>query len=154
MIQKIDHRDRIISTAIRNVFQVSYAVEATLLKAVNFPPLQRELASFIHSENNFYGYFKDTTLAAVIEIKQTALHTHIQSLVVVPSYFRQGIGKELMEFVFNLYGSNLFMVETGLANIPAIELYKSLGFKEVKQWDTAIGVRKIRFEKSKNTLYH
>jgi hypothetical protein len=59
-----------------------------------------------------------------------------------------------MEFVFNLYGSNLFMVETGLANIPATELYKSLGFIEVKQWDTAIGVRKIRFEKSKNTLYH
>ncbi len=35
-----------------------------------------------------------------------------------------------------------------------LDLYKSLGFTEVKQWDTAIGVRKIRFEKSKNTLKH
>ena len=67
---------------------------------------------------------------------------------------RKGIGKELMEYVCNLYASDLFRVETGLANIPAIQLYKSLGFTEVKQWDTAIGVRKIRFEKSKNTLKH
>ena len=154
MIQRIDHTDSTISKAIRDVFQVSYAVEATLLNADNFPPLQRELASFVDSKNNFYGYFKDATLVAVIEINETALFTHIQSLVVMPSYFRKGIGKELMEYVCNLYASDLFMVETGLANIPAIQLYKSLGFTEIKQWDTAIGVRKIRFEKSKNILKH
>ena len=39
------------------------------------------------------------------------------------------------------------MVETGFDNEPASLLYKSLGFKEVKQWDTEIGIRKIRFEK-------
>ena len=152
MIQKIDHTERTVSSAIRDVFQVSYAVEAKLLNAVNFPPLQRDLASFVHSKNNFYGYFKNIILVAVIEINETDAYTHIQSLVVIPSYFRKGIGKELMEYVLNLYTSNLFMVETGLANIPAIQLYKSLGFREVKQWDTAIGIRKIRFEKSKNTL--
>jgi ribosomal protein S18 acetylase RimI-like enzyme len=52
----------------------------------------------------------------------------------------------LIAFVFNEFDSNLFVVETGLENEPAIELYKKFGFEEVKQWDTDHGIRKIRFE--------
>jgi len=152
MIQKIAHRNTAISKEIRNVFQVSYAVEAKLLKAVNFPPLKRSLHSFMNSNTSFYAYIKDDIITGVIEINETDTFVHIQSLVVVPDYFRRGIGRELMEFVLNFYTSNLYMVETGLANIPAIQLYKSLGFTEVKQWDTEIGVRKIRLEKSNNNL--
>ena len=42
------------------------------------------------------------------------------------------------------------MVETGVDNEPVIKLYKKLGFKEVKQWDTDFGIRKVLFEKSIN----
>ena len=55
-----------------------------------------------------------------------------------------------MEFVFNTYDSNLFVVETGLDNGPATALYKKFNFKEVKQWDTDHGIRKIKFECRKN----
>jgi len=44
------------------------------------------------------------------------------------------------------FSSKVFTVETGLENIPASKLYTSFHFKEVKQWDTDHGVRKIRFE--------
>ena len=55
-----------------------------------------------------------------------------------------------MKYVFNRFDSNLFVVETGLENGPAIELYKKLDFKEVKQWNTDYGIRKIKFERRMN----
>ncbi|MFS4492371.1 GNAT family N-acetyltransferase [Maribacter sp. 2308TA10-17] len=147
MIQKLDHTDVIVARKIRSVFQVSYAVEADLLNAVDFPPLQRSLANFLKSDTEFYGYFQNDELTAVTEIKSENENTHIQSLVVDPYYFRRGIGQKLIAFIFKSYRSNSFSVETGLANLPAISLYKKLGFTEIKQWDTDHGVRKIRLEK-------
>ncbi|MGH1385650.1 GNAT family N-acetyltransferase [Kordia sp.] len=147
MIKKLQHTNKETATEIRSVFQVSYAVEAKLLKAIDFPPLKRPLESFIHSDNIFFGYIKNNELAAVVEIHHTVKQTHIQSLVVAPKFFRQGIASQLMEFVFNTFDSNLFMVETGVDNGPATTLYLKFGFKEVKQWDTDHGIRKIRFER-------
>ena len=74
----------------------------------------------------------------------------INSLVVSPTFFRQGIARKLMEFVFHTFDSNLFVVETGLENGPANELYKKFDFKEVKQWNTDHGIRKIKFERRIN----
>lgn len=69
MIKVIDHTNSNIAIAIRQVFQVSYAIEAKLLNAVNFPPLQRQLTAFKNCKNTFYGYYVEDTLAAVTEIK-------------------------------------------------------------------------------------
>ena len=57
-----------------------------------------------------------------------------------------------MKFVFDKLDSNLFVVETGLKNEPAIKLYKGLGFTEVTHRDTDHGVRKIKLERRKNLL--
>jgi ribosomal protein S18 acetylase RimI-like enzyme len=48
--------------------------------------------------------------------------------------------------MLKLLAGNRMTVETGLDNKPAIALYESFGFKEVKQYDTDHGIRKIRFE--------
>lgn len=147
MIQKLNHTNIDIARKIRNVFQVSYAVEADLLNAIDFPPLKRSLASFLKSKTDFYGYFQGHELAAVTEIKNEHDNTHIQSLVVEPHYFRQGIGANLVSFIFKNYNATIVSVETGAANLPAISLYKKFGFNETKVWDTDHGVRKVRFEK-------
>lgn len=149
MVKRLQNKDIEVSKNIRSVFQLSYKIEARLLNATDFPPLKRPLKSFINSETAFFGYIKDKELAGVIEINHNHNFTHINSLVVAPRFFRQGIAKELMEFVFNKFDSNLFVVETGLENEPAIELYKKFNFEEVKQWDTNHGVRKIKFERRK-----
>jgi len=150
MIEKLNNKNPEVSNKIQVVFQASYAVEAKLLNAIDFPPLKRPLESYVESNNDFIGYLLNGELAAVIEIDQDEKSTHIQSLVVHPKFFRQGIARKLMEFIFNYYSTKIFMVETGLENEPASLLYKKLGFKEIKQWDTTFGIRKIRFERRIN----
>lgn len=150
MIEKLQNKDIDISKKIRPVFQMSYAVEAKLLNATDFPPLKRRLESFIQSDNDFFGYISKQELAGIIEIKHEKNFIHIHSLVVDPKFFRQGIGKSLMDFILNLFEDKNFMVETGVENKPAIELYKKFDFIEVDQWDTIYGIRKIRFERNLN----
>ena len=147
MIKKLKNNDMETSSQIRSVFQFSYAVEAELLKVKDFPPLKLPLESYLKSSNDFYGYFENNELAGVIEVERTEKYIDINSLVVKPNFFRRGIGRKLIEFTFNRFDSKLFIVETGVKNKPATKLYKKLGFKEIKQWDTDFGVRKILFEK-------
>ena len=147
MIEKLQNKDTEVSKNIHSVFQASYAVEAKLLGAIDFPPLKRSLESYIKCDNDFFGYFKNEELAGIIEIKHHDSLTHIQSLVVDPKFFRQGIAQELMVFVLNSINLKPFIVETGVKNKPANELYRKFNFIEVKQWETNHGVRKIRFER-------
>jgi N-acetylglutamate synthase-like GNAT family acetyltransferase len=147
MIEKLQNSKLEIAEKIRAIFQVSYKVEAKLLAAVNFPPLQRPLEKYRESSTEFYGYSKDGELAGVVEIDANNNYILIRSLVIHPIFFRQGIAGKLIEFVFNTFDSNLFVVETGLANGPATALYKKFGFIEVHQWDTDHGIRKVKFEK-------
>ena len=147
MIQRLQNNKIEISKKIRAVFQVSYKVEAKLLKATNFPPLKRPLEDYVISKNMFFGYLKNEELVGVIEIDHNNCYTLIRSLVVDPLFFRQGIARKLMEFTFKTFDSNFFVVETGLENESASKLYMKFGFIEVKQWNTEHGIRKIKFEK-------
>jgi len=146
MIKKLQHTNLEIAREMRAIFQVSYAVEAQLLNAINFPPLQRPLKNYVESNTTFFGFHIEGEIVGVIEVSTKEKTTHINSLVVSPKFFRQGVAKQLMEFVLTNFDSEIFTVETGLKNIPASKLYTSFHFKEVRQWDTDHGVRKIRFE--------
>ena len=146
MIEQLKNSDLVIARKMHDIFQASYSIEAKLLNAIDFPPLKRPINDYQKSDTQFYGYIKDKVLVGVIEIKHTKDFTHIQSLVVDPNFFRQGIGRLLMAHTLKTYDTDLFVVETGVDNDPAIHLYRQLGFVEVKQWDTDHGVRKIRFE--------
>lgn len=150
MIQKLDNTNTEVSKKIQFVFNVSYAVEAKLLKAINFPPLKRPLESYVNSTTAFFGYFIDKEIAGIIDIDATTKRTHINSLVVHPKFFRNGVASNLMEFVFSTFDSELFTVETGLENGPATNLYKKFGFIEVKQWNTDHGIRKVKFERKES----
>ena len=147
MIEKLKNSDLKIAKKMHLVFQASYKVEATLLNATNFPPLKRPLENYTESNTEFYGYSIKEVLAAVVEIDTNNNYILIRSLVVHPDFFRQGIAGKLLTFVFETFKSNLFVVETGLENGPATELYEKFGFVEVHQWDTNHGIRKIKFEK-------
>ena len=146
MIKKLDHTNLAIATKMHIVFQESYSIEAKLLNAINFPPLQRPLQSYIESTTTFFGYHIKDKIVGIIEVSSNEKTTHINSLVVSPHFFRQGIGRDLMDYILQNFSSKVFTVETGLENIPASTLYKNFGFKEIRQWDTDHGVRKVRFK--------
>ena len=146
-IQKLDNSNPKIAEQIRDIWQVSYPVEAKMLGAKVFPPLERSLEDFISCENTFWGYFNKEELAAVTEIIYNSNYTHIRSLVVDPRFFRQGIASELVQFTLSHYNSALFIVETGEANGPACALYKKFDFELMEACDTPFGIRKVRFEK-------
>lgn len=145
MIQELNHKSRETATTIRSVFQASYAIEAKLLNATDFPPLKRTLEEYLESQNAFYGYYKNEELGGVVEVMMDKGNTHIQSLVVHPRFFRQGIGSALVQFVLESYTTNTFTVETGLANEPAKDLYYGFHFRKVREYETTHGIRKIAF---------
>ncbi len=147
MIEKIDHRNPVLAEEVYSIFQVSYAVEAKLLNAVDFPPLKRSVTDFLASNTEFYGCWCEQEMTGVIEIKREEGSIHIQSLVVAPTFFRQGIASKLLAFVFTMFQAMIYTVETGVGNLPATTLYKKFGFKEVKQWNTDHGVRKVKFRR-------
>ena len=146
MVRILDHENQQIAETMHRIFQVSYAVEARLLDAKDFPPLKRTVNDLMKSATSFFGFYQGEKVIAIIEIEPFPSVFHICSLVVDPQYFRQGIAKNLLNFTFKLLEGNRITVETGLANRPAIALYESFGFKEVKQYETDHGIRKIRFQ--------
>ncbi len=132
------------------LFQKSYLIEAKLLVAVDFPPLKRTIQNFMQSNTEFYAYQHDNRFVGVVEVKKVGLSTmHVQSLVVDPQHFRQGIARKLLTFIFDNFDAKKYTVETGLNNLPAIALYTTFGFTEVDRWDTDHGVRKVKFIRSK-----
>ena len=148
MISKITHRQDEQALDIRRVFQVSYRIEAKLLGATHFPPLHRTLDQFTLCSNDFFGYYDDRILVAVIEMKKEKHHMHIQSLVVDPTYFRRGIASKLLRFVISHYDTNTFTVETGRDNPPARKLYESFGFSLQKTYTAAENIVKVRYQKN------
>lgn len=154
MIKKLNHKKVEISEQIYHVFQESYKIEAELLqvKYQDFPPLKRGVNNFQDSTTNFYGFFKANNLTAVIEIDKASNTTGICSLVVHPLYFRLGIAKKLINFSVELHNSEFIVVETGIANKPAIALYEKFGFTLKGKYMTSIGVEKVKFSLNKSKL--
>jgi len=148
LISSIDNTDKLIASQIWKIFQESYAIEAAILKATDFPPLKRTVENIMSSTNLFYGIYVNEEMSSVIEIKTSKTFIHIQSLVVKPKYFRRGLAGQLMNFILNTIQSTTYIVETGHENTPAKNLYLKLGFYEVQQWNTDHGIRKVRFKKT------
>ena len=145
MIKPLDQKQIDISEKIYAIFQVSYAVEAALLKCEDFPPLNRSIEAIQLSLSAFYGYFVNHSLAAVMELEEKPNHVHVRSLTVDPKYFRQGIGFKMLQYVLDNFSAELISVETGHDNHPAVQFYLNFGFKKNQVFMTEFGIEKISF---------
>ncbi|PNW26013.1 GNAT family N-acetyltransferase [Formosa algae] len=147
MIKQLDCKQLEESIKIHILFQLSYTVEAERIGCKDFPPLKRTIDDYNNSSSLFYGFFENNALAGIIEIQVSEELTDIHSLVVNPKYFRHGIAKQLVNHVLKTQSSACTTVETALLNTPATHLYKSLGFMEEKQFNSAEGIKKIQFKR-------
>ncbi|WOH36376.1 N-acetyltransferase [Thalassotalea fonticola] len=143
MIQKLDNFNKEIAKQIFTVFQNSYKVEAQLIGTLDFPPLLRSAKDIENSKTLFYGFFENECLAAIIEIAIEDKRLEINSLTVDPSYFRKGIANQLISHILEVIDFSEAIVETAVANIPAINLYKKHGFVEFKRWTPSHGIQKL-----------
>ncbi|ALQ08375.1 GNAT family N-acetyltransferase [Pseudoalteromonas fuliginea] len=143
MINKLNNKNNDTANKIFAVFQKSYAIEAKLIGAHNFPPLARNIKGIKKSETTFYGYSENECLAAVIEVDTNNECLDICSLTVDPNHFKKGIASKLISYVLAMSDLSHAIVETAVANTPAINLYKKHGFVEFKRWTPSHGIEKL-----------
>jgi ribosomal protein S18 acetylase RimI-like enzyme len=148
MIKELQHTLCDVAKQIFTVFQRAYQVEAQLIGATIFPPLARNVHDIKKSNTQFFGYYDDVNLAAVIEVEVVDHCLEIHSVTVDPDYFKRGIASKLIQYILALQPYSSAVVETATANTPAIELYQKLGFKEFKRWTPAHGIEKLALKKS------
>jgi len=146
MITQLKNAVPSVAEQIYNVFQCAYKTEALLIKAEHFPPLSRTQHAIVRSNALFYGFYYESTLAGVIEITLKNKCLSIESLTVHPRYFKKGIAGKLIAHALTLHTYNKAIVETAVANTPAINLYKKHGFSEYKQWLPAHGILKTAMQ--------
>ena len=83
-----------VAREVHRVMQAAYRVEADLLGVREFVPRHRTVEDLRRADSTFLGVFRDGRLAAVVELERPEGEPlNIASLVVMPEYFRRGLGR-------------------------------------------------------------
>ncbi len=142
-VSSVDQTEYLSAFQIHKLFQNAYRVEAELIGVTSFPPLDRTIRNIKASVSRFFACWDAEVLIALIETTYQEPHLEIDSLVVHPDYFRQGLAGGLLQFVLQHYYWETAEVETAAANLPAITLYEQFGFRETRRFSTPCGILKV-----------
>lgn len=148
MIKQLDIADPVICQQVLQVQLPAYQVEAEMIGFDGIPALQDTVATLQFCGEQFYGYYQEGELAGVISFQLLEDTLDIHRLVVHPKHFRKGIGKALVQFLLEKEKVNRYIVQTGMANVAAIRLYRGFGFEEVGQLEVHQGVWITKLEKT------
>ena len=144
MLVLLDHRGPAEAEHIRCVLHAGYREEAALIGVEDFPPLRRSAADIAASPGRFVGCYSGEVLAGVVEYasedRADGQVVDIASLAVDPGYARQGIGSRLVRFVVETSPGRAITVSTALSNLPAIALYRGLGFRIQRHFTAPGGI--------------
>lgn len=155
MIKKLDLTSEAAAQQVLDVQIPSYRVEAELIGFDGIPQLNDTVESLMCANEEFYGYAADGQLAGVVALSMEGEVPHISRLIVAPSFFRQGIGRKLVQFVLDQHETaDTIAVRTGASNTPAICLYQKLGFVDTGVSEVAPDVFIALFERKRKASYH
>ena len=105
-----------------------------LLLKKNFTSLYNfeEILSSLYQQ--VWGYFIENELVGFVHLSISFESVDIVNIVVNSSFRRRGIASILMENILNIYPNceQLFL-EVRVDNLPAINLYNKLGFREISR---------------------
>ncbi len=88
------------------------------------------LSSFNSGATSFFGIYDNNVLICVASILVTVDDINLLDIATKEEYKRQGYAKTLLNYVISLKTPNQSVsLEVKSKNIPAINLYKSVGFK-------------------------
>ena len=128
-IRKFDQNNTAELKQVYSVQIAAYNVEAEIIGAEPFPPLHGTLQELRDSRDESYVYLVDDVAVGAIFLEMTATSVLISKLIVLPDFFRRGIARTLISHCLKLYPETDFEVGTGSGNFPALELYRSFGFR-------------------------
>ncbi|PGS46109.1 GNAT family N-acetyltransferase [Bacillus sp. AFS041924] len=138
MIVRLDNKDINTASLILGVQLPAYKVEAKLINFEGIPQLNDNVESIRASNEIFIGYMIENELKGFLSYSENEKEYQICRLVVHPSYFKQGFAKKLVNhFLKEIARNKRIIVTTGTDNSPAINLYKSSGFKIQKKIEVA-----------------
>ncbi|SFJ68476.1 Acetyltransferase (GNAT) family protein [Paenibacillus sp. UNC496MF] len=149
MIEPISLTDPAAVRELLAVQRAAYRIEAELIGFDGIPGLRDTEASLAACGETFYGRYESGALAGAISFKTDAGTIDIHRLVVHPAQFRKGIGESLLRHALALYAGRAerFLVATGAANLPALRLYRKLGFAESRVFEPVPGLRIAELER-------
>jgi len=132
----VDHSAEPVARAIHAVQRSAYAQEARVLGVQEFPPLRRTLEDVRTCAEEFLAVYVGSELvgSASVEPDHESAGVIIASLTVAPAFQRRGLATALLEELLRRHGEDVITVQTGAANLPALELYARSGFVESRRW--------------------
>lgn len=131
----LTYTNRLSSTLraqLHGVWIAAYTQEAALLGAIDFPPLRRASSGLLVAGEAAYLANLEGQLAGAVVFHQLpeTPSVQIRALVVAPSMQRRGVARALVDAVARQHPSLTLEVSTGVANTPALALYRQFGFCE------------------------
>ena len=95
-------------------------------------------SEFDVEQSDIFGIFDDDFLAGFVIVWHYLDEAHIMDIAVRKSERKKGIATELLKYLFNYLkneGVKFVYLEVRVSNLPAVSLYKKMGFSE-------LGIRK------------
>lgn len=139
MIEPLELSDRRTATRILEIQRAAYTIEAALIGFDGIPVLAETLEDLMKSASvlEWAGIRSEGSIVAAMATRTRRGVCDIDRLVVDPAWFRSGLAKAL---VSTLADRGSVTVSTGTSNLPAIELYESMGFRQESTEVIAPGV--------------
>ena len=139
-VVELDVRDPAVASEMAGVWRSAYEVEARLIGRPDFPPLRRSEHDIAQASTTFFGMLVSGEIAAFVEIEVSGEGpVEIYGLVTAPEHSRRGLARRLLQQVVARCGDRELVVSTSKENLPALTLFRSLGFREQRQWTTEDG---------------
>ena len=133
--------------ALLELQRAAYQVEADLIGFQGIPALYESLEELQSTPETFYGTYQNQVLIGAVSYRLRDTILDIHRLVVAPNYFRQGIARGLLEYLFKAHADiEKSVVQTGSQNAPALALYQSLGFTIQAEIALSKDIKVTRFE--------
>ncbi len=132
--------------AVVELQRAAYAVEAQLVGSDAIPALRETPEELRAAPERWIGTYDDGELVAALVYLATPAVLDVSKLVVAPAAARRGHGERLVRRVLDLVPRPTTVVSTGAANVPAVALYRKLGFRAVGDEEAVPGLTVTHFE--------
>jgi len=145
VLRSIDLNDATLAKRVVELQRAAYQIEADLIGFNGIPPLHETLDDVQTLPLYWRGSFEDHILAGIIGWTIVNDVCDIDRLAVHPRFARRGHGRKLVN---SLIEQRTITVSTGTKNLPARQLYESLGFIRTGEREIASDVTVTTYERS------